>query len=115
MRILHRNENHTEVLANDVLVADAIHRRALGLMFRPPLDEGEAMVFRFAESKTRGIHTLFVRAPIDVVWVRNERATMVETVSPWTLRRRGVGDTIIELPEHGAQPVDVGDEIRLAR
>lgn len=114
MRVLHRDGTDTTVLADEVVVADAIHRKLRGLMFRPPLGDGEAFVLRFPRAKTRSVHTLFVRAPIDVLWVADEQVQRADTLPPWTVRRAGTADTIVELPAGAATEVAVGDHVRLA-
>ena len=84
-------------------------------MFGEPLADGEALVFRFSEARRRSVHTLFVRATIDVIWTVKEEVQRVETMRPWTLRRVATADTIIELPAGTARHVQVGDRVRVGR
>lgn len=82
-------------------------------MGKRPLTAQEALVFRFAESGQRHIHTFFVRATIDVVWVERERVTAIETMRPWRVGTRAKADTVIELAAGGASDVAVGDVVQI--
>lgn len=101
------------LLATDVTFADGLIRQGLGLMFSPPIASGEAMVFRFPDADVRHVHTWFVRATIDVVWVERERVTEVATLPPWSLGRRATADTVVELRAGAADGVAPGDVVRI--
>lgn len=115
MELIHRQNGGTTTLATDVRLADGFFEQRIGLMGKRPLRDGEALVFRFSEPSTRHIHTFFVRAPIDVVWVERERVRAIETMRPWRLGTRAVADTIVELPAGAAADVDVDDVLRIDR
>ena len=115
MRIVHERDGTVDTLADEVTHATTYLQRMRGLMFAPPLDPGEALVFPFRDRRRRSVHTLFVRAPIDVVWTDREEVTRVASMSPWTLRRVARCDAIVELPAGGAADVAVGDHVRIDR
>lgn len=101
------------VLADQVSVADSMVRKSLGLMGARPPEAGEAIVMRFRGLGRRRVHSMFVRASIDVVWVHNERVTAVETISPWSIGYAEQADTIVELPAGAAADLSSGSVIRL--
>jgi hypothetical protein len=117
-----RGGGDDHVLASEVEFADTALKNARGLRFRDELPEGFAYVMEvggvsvlpFAGGPTRNVvDMLFMRVPIDVVWLIEEEVVATKTLSPWT----GVGfqkaDTIIELPAGNAQGVEVGDTVRV--
>jgi uncharacterized protein len=68
------NERTGETIARDVTRCDTFLRKGRGLMFRRPLNEGEAYLFvegRESVSLT-SIHMLFVFFPIGVIWLDND-------------------------------------------
>jgi uncharacterized membrane protein (UPF0127 family) len=99
-------------LTADVERATTFRGRARGLMFRRSFPG--ALAFEFDRVGWRGLHMLFVRAPIDAVWVSDGEVTQVSRLRPW----RGVGlaraDLVVETPAGGAAGVRVGDGLRLA-
>lgn len=103
------------VLATDIELADSLASQLRGLTFRSTLPADFAMVFEFGGTGYRSIHMLFVRVPLDVLWLQDETAVKVKTLAPWT----GVGfakaDRVVELPAGSADGVDVGDTVRLER
>ncbi|NHN47752.1 DUF192 domain-containing protein [Halostella sp. JP-L12] len=114
MRLVHDPaDGDARTLASDVETADTFASRLFGLMFRSAVPEGYALVFPFDGAKRRGIHTVFVRVPIDVVWVADERVTRVETLAPWRSVARAEADTVIELASGGADGVNAGDAVRI--
>ncbi|WP_135820250.1 DUF192 domain-containing protein [Halostella litorea] len=101
-------------LASDVERADSWLARARGLMFRREVPEDYALYFPFGATKRRGIHTAFVRVPIDVVWLANGTVTRVETLAPWRSVATAEADAVVELAAGGAAGVSAGDAVRLA-
>lgn len=126
MRVVHEADGGEAVLATDVDLAESLAAQTKGLMFRSDVPEGYAMVFEFEQPRWRQalplvadrplnfIHMLFVRVPLDVVWLREGEVVKVATLHPW----RGLGaaraDTIIEFPAGAAADVAVGDRMRVA-
>lgn len=113
VRLVHETEGTQSTLATDIRLADSPLARMRGLMLRPPLAAGEALVFRFDGVGTRRIHGLFVAAAFDVVWVADGTVEAVATLSPWVGYGRGRADLVAELPAGAAEDVAVGDELRL--
>jgi uncharacterized membrane protein (UPF0127 family) len=77
-------------------VAGTAIRRARGLLGRRELPSGEGLLLRPASS----IHTLFMRFPIDVVFLDRDLAVrkVVPEVRPWRLAF-GLGSrAVLELP-----------------
>lgn len=101
-------------LATDVELADSFGTQLKGLMFRDELPDDFAMVFDFDRPGFRSIHMLFVRVPLDVLWLRDEEVIQQKTLSPW----RGFGlaraDQVIELPAGAVEDVAAGDVVRVA-
>ena len=120
MRVVHEPAGEARALASNVETADSDLQQLKGLMFRSSIPEDYALVFRFddppfwtpeALANWRSIHMLFVRFPLDVVWLLDGEVQQVKTLHPW----RGVGlsraDTILELPAGAAEGVEAGDAI----
>jgi uncharacterized protein len=70
-----------EVVVAEVVEARGVWAAFMGLMFRESLPNGHGMLFRPA----RGIHTNFMRFPIDLVFFDNElRVKKIrEAMGPW--------------------------------
>lgn len=113
MQVVHEADGETETIATDVELADSFLAQTKGMMGRSEVPEGFAMVFRFGRSGFRGVHMLFVKVPLDVLWVREGEVTDVATLSPWTGLGFGFGDTLVELPAGAAAGVSVGDAVRV--
>ncbi len=73
----------SRIISDDVEVADTFVKQLLGLMFRPGFKG--ALVFDMGRETFDGIHMLFVRFPIDVVFLGPDRRVldMKEDVKPW--------------------------------
>ena len=105
-----RNETRGTVLATDVRHATNPWKRFMGLMGMTRLDPGAALVF----PGEKGVHTHFMRFPIDVLYYDGERRVLDvdHVLRPWrfaAIRWRAAG--VIELPagtcrETGTQPGD---------
>lgn len=63
MKIINKTKN--TVLARDSLIADTLLQRIKGLLGRKDFHPGEALIIKPCNS----IHTLFMRFPIDVLFV----------------------------------------------
>lgn len=100
-------------LADDVEVARTPWEQARGLMFRRPLEEGQALVFEFDEAKPRSIHSLGVFFPIDVVWVARGAVRGVKRLRPMLGYGRATAETIVELPAGAADEVETGHALRI--
>jgi uncharacterized membrane protein (UPF0127 family) len=112
-------ECRRRTLASDVEVAESTVEQARGLMFRSSIPDGSALVLDVGGGLlTSGpsrqfVHMLFVRFPLDVLWLRNDVVVKNARLAPW----RGFGvaraDCVLELPAGGADGVDVGDTVRV--
>jgi len=83
MRVVHDDGSDRRTLAETVEVAESTLEQAKGLMFRDSIPDDYALVFRLhgpswplsallGEYGFQSIHMLFVRFPIDVLWLRGE-------------------------------------------
>jgi uncharacterized membrane protein (UPF0127 family) len=97
------------VVASDLRPAHGIVSRTLGLMFRRPLADGEALDIRPCSS----IHMMFMRFAIDAVFYdRDFRVTKVASnVRPWIgLAFGGKGTKgVIEMRSGTASSIRAGD------
>lgn len=107
-------------MATTVETADTGLEQAKGLMFRSSIPYNYALVFRFDDppwwtpvglANWRSIHMLFVRFPLDVVWLLDGEVQQVKTLNPWRGLGMGKADTILELPAGAADGVDAGDTV----
>jgi uncharacterized protein len=106
------NQSRGTVAARELLLADTPRTRLFGLLGRPSLSPGEALLLQ----PSSGVHTCFMRFPIDVVAL--DRAHRVigiwEAVGPW--RIRGVSlrtHAVLELGagEAARSGIGVGDTL----
>ena len=120
MRVVHDPADRARVLATDAETAETAVEQLRGLMGRSSLPDDYALVFPFEDppvwipdaiGEWRSIHMLFVRVPLDVLWLADDEVRAVETLQPW----RGLGwaraDTVVEHPAGAADGVDVGDTV----
>jgi uncharacterized membrane protein (UPF0127 family) len=114
-------QNRT-VLATNVDVADSTLSQAKGLMFRSDLPEEFALVMEVGGDGLlpipRGpprqfVHMLFVRVPIDVVWLVEDEVVKTKRMRPWRSFGVAKADRILELPAGTATEVSTGDTIVL--
>lgn len=113
MGLVHESaDGEKRVLATDVERADSLLAKVKGLMGRSSLPDDYALVFEFGRTSYRDVHMLFVRTPLDVVWLRDGEVVQVKTLRPW----RGTGvaraDCFVELPGGTADGVEPGDRVR---
>jgi uncharacterized protein len=109
-----RNQTRGTVLATEVRWATNPWTRFMGLMGRASLPAGEALVF----PGEKGVHTHFMRFPIDVVFYDRDRRVVDVThaLRPWrfsAIRWRATG--LIELPAGTAEQTgtQAGDQLHL--
>lgn len=133
MQLVHESEDgDRRVLATDVETADSFGDQTKGLMFRTDLPADYALLFRFEDEswlerrlpqstldripflgdvQHRFIHMLFVRIPLDVVWLADDEVVRVETLPPWRGIAGARSDAIVELPAGAAADVNPGDRM----
>jgi hypothetical protein len=130
MRVVHVTDeviggggSERRVLASDAELADSALSQAKGLMFRGSIPDDYALVMDIGDGgglvpfsggpSRQFVHMLFMRFPIDVLWLDGEEVVKTARLSPWT----GVGvakaDRIVELPAGAADGVTVGDTIQV--
>lgn len=104
-------EGDSRVLATEVDRADSLFAKVIGLMGKSSLPDEYALVFDFDRVSYRDVHMLFVRTPLDVVWLRDGEVVQVKSLQPW----RGTGiakaDCFVELPGGAAEGVEPGDRV----
>ncbi len=114
MQVVHEPAGgEATTIASTVEVATSFFEKMRGLMFRRSIPDDYALAFRFGEAGARDIHMLFVRFPIDVIWVVDDVVTRVDTLQPWLGFGIADADLVLELPAGRATGVDSGDRIRL--
>lgn len=98
-----------KVLSNDILIADQMHTRMIGLMFKEKLENADGLLINPCNS----IHTCFMRYSLDVVFINkdNRVVKIIRDLKPW--RMTGLyfeAKKTLELPA-GKLPLDlkVGD------
>ncbi|MFB6110361.1 MAG: DUF192 domain-containing protein [Halodesulfurarchaeum sp.] len=115
MQLVHVADGETRRLAADPEIADTTRQKLRGVMFRSSLPSEFGLLFPFEQAKPRGVHMLFVRVPIDVLWLVEGAVIAVERLRPWTGFHRARADTIVELPAGTASEVAPGDRVELRR
>jgi uncharacterized membrane protein (UPF0127 family) len=111
MRVVHESEGEREVLATTVEEADSVVSQFLGLRFRASIPDDYALVFDF-DGQRRGLtDMLFVRFPIDAVWLNGDEVVRVETLPAWTGLAYVTSDGFVELPAGTAADVEAGDRV----
>lgn len=108
------NETRASDLGGAVRVARSFWARGRGLMLRKGLEAGEGLFIDPCSS----IHTLWMRFPIDVVYVdrRHRVVRLSEAMRPWRLGPvRTRGKYVVELPAGtiACSGTQVGDQLRL--
>lgn len=121
LRVVHEPAATDErrVLATTVDVADSVLSAGKGLMFRSELPEEYALVMEVGGSPLpfvsrpprRSVHMLFVRVPLDVLWLDGDEVTEVAQMQPWRSVATARASRIIELPAGSATDVAPGDSV----
>ena len=101
------------VVCEQCVIADRMFPRMKGLLGRSSLDAGDGILIR----PTSGVHTAFMRFPIDVVFLdRDLRVVDVRPdVKPWRTAACRGARAALELPagEAARQGLAAGDELRV--
>ena len=128
MRVVHEADDiigadeggDSHVLATEVDIADSTLSQARGLMFRADIPDDYALVLDvgdggmlFGGPSRQFVHMLFMRFPIDVLWLVEDEVRKTARFTPWTSGGFGKADRIIELPAGAAEGVQVGDTVRI--
>jgi len=119
-RVVHEpaDDPAERVLATEVEFADSVLSRARGAMFRASLPEGYALVMEMGPGllgrpSVQAVHMLFVRVPLDVVWLVDDEVQRVARMRPWRSVAAARADCILELPAGNAERVESGDTVRV--
>lgn len=111
------NRTRRAFLASSVKVANTHWSRLRGLIGQ------NATTFRAGKAlwivPSRGVHTLFMRVPIDVVYLDDDHSIVhiEENVGPWRLAPVITqANSVLELPSHTvyASGTTVGDSLEIA-
>lgn len=114
MQVVHEAaDGGSDVLATDVDRATTMLTQMKGLMGRASIPDSYALVFEFDDAARRTVHMLFVRTPLDVLWLVDDRVERRSTLAAWTGLGRASADTLIELAPGGATAVEAGDTVRV--
>ncbi|WP_336337057.1 DUF192 domain-containing protein [Haloarcula brevis] len=113
MRLVHDPDGAARPLATEVAYAESPLEQSRGLMFRSSIPDDYALVFPFDRPSRQFIHMLFVRFPLDVLWLVDDEVQAVETLRPWRSVGYAKADTVVELPGGAAAGVSEGDTVRL--
>ena len=102
------------MLAERVGVADRFWSRLRGLIGRPPLESGEALLIEPCD----GVHTFFMTYALDLLFLDESDRVVVALygMKPWRTTRRYRARKVLELPAGtlAGIGVEAGDEIYLA-
>jgi len=100
-----------EVVCRRCEVARSAFRRMRGLLGRSGLEPDEGMLFQPAGS----IHTLFMRFPIDVVFLSRDLVVIgVEpAMKPWRAAGRKGAKVVVEMAAGAAAGLEPGDTLIL--
>ena len=95
-------KSNGKIIASDMEFARSIISQTLGLMFRKKIKNDYALVFEMKRPKRVSLHMLFVRFPIDVLFLDDSKTiTKIAQLHPWT-GRESSGEKvkyIIEMPQ----------------
>lgn len=103
-----------ETIAKRVETADTFVKRLRGLMLKRNFSDG-AMLFKFKKPGRHSVHTMFMRFPIDLVFLdENFIAVEVkENLKPWRFHRPKLkAKYLVELPT-GLAKIRPGDRLSI--
>jgi uncharacterized membrane protein (UPF0127 family) len=105
------DERSGRVVGTNVRTAEGAWGSFAGLMFKKELPAGHGLLFQPA----RGIHTQFMRFPIDLIYLDKEyRVTKIrEAMAPWRFDFTNAAG-VIEMNAGAAREMDIqpGDQLR---
>lgn len=72
-----------KVLSNNILLADTLYLRLVGLMFKKELKDAEGLLLHPCNS----IHTCFMKYPIDVAFISSDNVIIkiIRDLKPWRM------------------------------
>ena len=101
------------ILATKLIQADNFFLRLRGMLFRPPLEKGEAIII----SPCQQIHTHFMNYALDVVFLDSDYKVcfMVNNMQPWKMTKFiKAASHVLELPTGSASMIKLGDHIQVS-
>ena len=103
-----------KVLSENILVADTMISRLVGLMFKEKIPDGEGLLIDPCNS----IHTFFMRYNLDVVFIGSDNRVIkiIRNLPPWRMTRIYFSASkTLELPA-GKLPQDLieGDNLEVS-
>lgn len=105
------NQTRGTELASDARVARSLWSRAVGLLGKPSLPAGQALLIEPCSS----VHTAFMRFAIDVLYVDRERRVVksVANLKPFRVSAARGRCSVIELPSGtiAASKTAAGDQL----
>ena len=111
------NCTRRQYLATRLTIADGHWSRLRGLMGKPPgtFSSGDGLWIL----PCKGVHTLGMRFPIDVVYLSSDRKVvhLEQGLAPWRFAPiRLKASSVLELPEHTLRDTGttIGDELEIA-
>ncbi len=111
MKLKIRYKNKT--LSENILVADTLWSRLVGLMFQKQLHEADGLML----DPCRSIHTFFMRYSLDIVFMnsKNEIIKIIRGMKPWRMTWIYLSASkTLELPAGKLpQDVSVGDRLEV--
>jgi uncharacterized protein len=113
------NKTKNVEIARDVRIADSFFARAIGLMGRKGMPEGEALWFRGVTlMPANSIHTHFMRFAIDVVFTDRSLVVkeIVRDLKPWRMTKpvRGAVDCFEFVAGTCANSkIEIGDQLHV--
>lgn len=71
-------------IASQIDIARSIFSKLAGLMFRKNISQDYAMIFLFKKPAIVGVHMMFMRFPIDVIFLDQDKKIIgISTLKPW--------------------------------
>ena len=91
-----RNATRNRLLGDAIGRADTSQTRRIGLLQRTGLAEGEGLWILPCE----GIHTFFMKFPIDVLFLNKKKCVvkLVRSMGPWRMAMSLRARSVVELP-----------------
>ncbi|HZS50705.1 MAG TPA: DUF192 domain-containing protein [Bryobacterales bacterium] len=95
-KVIVRNKTRHRLLGDAIERADTSQTRRMGLLKRTGLAKGEGLWILPCE----GIHTFFMKFPIDVLFLNRKKQVVkaLPSLGPWRLAMSLRGRSVLELP-----------------
>ncbi|HSP74411.1 MAG TPA: DUF192 domain-containing protein [Gaiellaceae bacterium] len=111
MKVVELHDESGRVVCARCAIADNPWTRLRGLLGRKSLDADEGLLIR----PTNSIHMLFMRFPIDAVFLDRELVVLrvVPGLAPWRMAARRGAKAVVELPAGAAARAGISVGTRL--